>query len=159
MSKRVVPLLLMRGIFIYYNYMHAPLYSTITLCAELIISSIIYYTLYQGYKNKKFPAKLAGFALLYEIVFNISYMASRVPSQAKATHVESAFVIALAIVHGILSLIMFLALIVFFIFAWTRYKKGINYFATHKVLTFTFLFFWTFSIVSGVVFYLVEYLF
>jgi len=139
--------------------MHAPLVSTITLFAELVISAIIYYTLYQGYKNNKFPTKLAGFALLYEAVFNISYMVSRVPSQTHAARVASPFLIALAIVHGILSLVMFVALIIFFIFAWTRYRKGENYFHSHKILTSVFLFFWTFSIVSGVLFYLVEYIF
>lgn len=138
--------------------MHAPLFSTITLCTELIISSIIYYTLFQGYKHNKFPTMLAGVALLYEIIFNITYMASRVPSQQKAAHAASPFLIGLAIIHGTLSLLMFLALVVFFIFAWSRYRKGHNYFASHKILTWTFLVFWTFSIVSGVLFYFVEYI-
>jgi heme A synthase len=137
--------------------MHAPLYSTVTLFAEIVISSIIYYTLYQGYKNNRFPAKLAGFALLYEIVFNISYMASQVPEHAKAAKVESAFVITLAIIHGILSLIMFIALLLFFLLAWRSYKKEINYFKAHKILTMLFLIFWTFSVVSGIIFYIVEY--
>lgn len=139
--------------------MHAPLYSTITLFAELIISTIIYYTLYQGYKHNRFPTKLAGFALLYEIIFNISYMASRVPSQQHAAKVASLFLIILAIIHGTLSLLMFIALVIFFIFAWKSYRKGDNFFATHKTMTWLFLIFWTFSIVSGVLFYFVEYLF
>ncbi|HEX7041740.1 MAG TPA: hypothetical protein VF189_00680 [Patescibacteria group bacterium] len=138
--------------------MHSPLYSTITLFAEIIVSFIVYYSLYSGYKHNKFPTKLAFGALIYELVFNITYMASRVPAQAKSARLETPFIIGLAIVHGLLSLIMFVALIVFFIFAWTRYRKGINYFHAHKILTFTFLFFWTFSIVSGVLFYIIEYL-
>src|SRR5690349_8813743 len=109
-----------------------PLYSTITLFAELIISTIIYYTLYQGYKHNKFPTKLAAFALIYELVFNISYMISRVSPQIKSTHVESPFLIGLAIVHGILSLIMFITLIIFFILAWKNYAKGVNYFVKYK---------------------------
>jgi len=136
-----------------------PLYSTITLFAELIISTIIYYTLYQGYKHNRFPTKLAAFALLYELIFNITYMFSRVSPHIKATRVESPFVIGLAIVHGILSLIMFVTLIIFFILAWRNYQKDINYFVKHKIFTYIFLFFWTFSIVSGVTFYLVEYVF
>jgi uncharacterized membrane protein YozB (DUF420 family) len=139
--------------------MHAPLYSTITLLAELGISAIIYYTLYQGYKHNKFPSILAGGALLYEAIFNISYMVSRVSTHVKALPLDSKFEVALAIVHGILSLIMFIALIVFFIFAWTRYRKGMNYFQNHKALTALFLVFWTFSIVSGVLFYFLEYVF
>lgn len=138
--------------------MNVFLYSTITLIAELLVSTIIYYTLYQGYKNDKFPTKLAFGALLYEAIFNISYMVSRVPAHAKAAKLENPFVVGLAIVHGTLSLLMFIALIVFFLFAWTQYRKEINYFKNHKILTFTFLFFWTFSIVSGVLFYFIVYL-
>ena len=139
--------------------MHAPLYSTITLFAEILISVIIYYTLYQGYKHAKFPVKLAAAALLYEIFFNISYMVTQTPKHAKAAAVESPFVIGIAIIHGVLSLIMFVTLIIFFVLAWKHYKKGKNYFKDHQVLTKLFLVFWTFSVVSGIVFYLVEYVF
>jgi hypothetical protein len=138
--------------------MHAPLYSTITLIAELFVSAAIYYSLYQGYKHNRFPAKLAGAALLYEILFNISYMVTRVGANENAARVEPPFVVGLAIVHGTLSLLMFIALIVFFFFAWRKYLKGKNYFHEHKILTTLFLIFWTFSILSGITFYIVDYL-
>ena len=138
--------------------MHAPLYSTITLFAELVISGIIYFTIYQGYKHNRFFSMLAGFALLYEICFNISYMVSRVPEHAKFDKVAPAVIIVFAIVHGVLSLLMFLALIVFFVFAFFSYRKGNNFFQKHKILTTIFLIFWTFSIVSGIIFYLLEYI-
>lgn len=139
--------------------MQAPLYSTITLIAELFVSAAIYYSLYQGYKHNRFPVKLAAAALIYEIIFNISYMAMQVPQHAKATGVESPFVIGLAIVHGVLSLIMFITLVIFFILAFEHYRKGVNYFKRHKIFTIIFTCFWTFSIVSGILFYFVEYIF
>jgi len=139
--------------------MHAPLYSTITLFAEIIISTVIYYTLYQGYKHNKFPVKLASAALLYEILFNITYMVSQVPNHARTARIEPAFVIALAIIHGILSLLMFLSLIVFFLAAWLAYRRKTNFFKNHSTLTMTFLIFWTLSVASGIVFYLMEYVF
>ncbi|HVZ12275.1 MAG TPA: hypothetical protein VG965_04560 [Patescibacteria group bacterium] len=139
--------------------MHAPLYSSITLFAELIISAVIYFTLYSGYKNNKFPTIPAAAALIYELIFNITYMAGRVPSHVKVAKIEKPSIVILAIVHGVLSLIMFIALIVFFIVAWKNYKKGVNYFREHKTQTMIFIFFWTFSIVTGVLFYLVEYVF
>lgn len=137
--------------------MHAPLFSTITLFTEIIISAIVYYTLFLGYKRNTFPTKLAFFALIYEAIFNISYMARRVPDHAKVATIEPGYIIALAIVHGVLSLIMFLALILFFILAYRSYKKEKNFFRDHKKLTYTFIFFWTFSIVSGILFYFFEY--
>lgn len=139
--------------------MTAPLYSTITLFAEIIVSSIIYYTIYQGYNRNKFPARLAGLALFYEIIFNITYMVSRTNVHIKEVKLEPPFVIGVAITHGVLSLIMFLSLIVFFIIAWKKYRSGINYFKIKKALTFAFLAFWSFSVVSGILFYLVEYVF
>lgn len=135
--------------------MNIPLYSTITLFAEIVISTIIFYTFYQSYMHNKFPVRLAGFALLYEIIFNISYMASRVPSHTEK--IEIPWHIALAIFHGTLSLVMFLALIVFFILAWRKYRKGINYFKIHTIMTILFLVFWSLSVLSGILFYFVEY--
>lgn len=135
--------------------MHAPLYSALTLGAEIVVSSIIFYSLYQGYKHNKFPTALAAFAIIYEILFNISYMVSRVPNHIEK--IEPPFHIALAIFHGTISLVMFLSLIIFFIFAWKNYRRGINFFSKHKVLTMTFLFFWSASVLSGILFYFVEY--
>lgn len=135
--------------------MQIPLYSTITLLAEIVISTIIFYTFYQSFRHNKFPTKLAAFALLYEIVFNITYMASRVPSHTEK--IEIPWHIALAIFHGTLSLIMFVALIVFFVFAWRKYRQGVNYFKAHTNLTILFLVFWSLSVLSGILFYFVEY--
>ncbi len=136
---------------------NAPLYSSLTLFAEIVISAIIYYTIYQGYKNNKFLTKLATFALSYEIIFNISYMVYRTFTH-KETVPHPPAVIALAAIHGSLSLLMFLSLIVFFVLAWKNYKKGLNFFKDHRNLTLVFLIFWTFSVVSGIIFYFVEYL-
>lgn len=132
-----------------------PLYSTITLIAEIVISAAIYYSIYSGYTHNKFPWKLAGAALAYEIFFNISYMVLRFSAHT-GTHEPSAG-LALAIIHGVLSLAMFIALIVFFVLAWINYRKGINYFRLHRVWTIIFLVFWTLAVVSGILFYLVEY--
>lgn len=135
--------------------MHPPLYSTITLVAEFVISGVIFYTFYKGYKEGKFQTALAGVALAYEILFNISYMARRVPNPS--SKVLPTPYIALAAFHGILSLVMFLTLIVYLFLAWKNYKKEINYFKKHKTFTVIFLFFWTISVVTGLMFYLVEY--
>lgn len=137
--------------------MHGPLFSTITLFTELLVSFAVYFSIYKGYRFGKFPTKIAFAALSYETIFNISYMFSRVPAHAKASKATPPFLVILAIVHGVLSLIMFVSLVVFFILAWRSYKKEKNYFLDHKRITFTFLFFWTFSIISGILFYLLEY--
>jgi ABC-type phosphate/phosphonate transport system permease subunit len=137
--------------------MSAPIYSTVTLVAEIFVSSAIFYSFYQGYKNNKFPEKLAIAALTYEILFNISYMAYRLPSHEDVP--RATWRTILGAFHGTLSLIMFISLIAFFALAIKNYRKDTNYFKEHKRLTFTFLCFWTLSILTGMTFYFVEYYF
>ena len=135
--------------------MNAPLFSTFSLITELLVSTAIFYIFYKGYKHNVYSTKLAAVTILYELIFNISYMAKRTPTATSAT---SSPATPLAIVHGILSLIMFVSLIVFFIVAWNKYKKGQNFFKDHKILTIVFLFFWTVSVLSGATFYILRYI-
>lgn len=135
--------------------MSIPLYSTITLFAEIIISAAIFYTFYRSYKYNKFPVKLAAVTLAYEIIFNISYMFSRVRNHIEK--LEIPWHVALAIFHGTLSLLMFISLIIFFLLAWRKYRKGENYFKAHRNITIIFLLFWSISVLSGILFYFVEY--
>lgn len=134
----------------------APLHSTITLCAEVVVSIIVLYSIYRGYVKGKFPAILAGVALLYEILFNVTYMVSRLGAQTDNQFITPVD-LGLAITHGTLSFIMFIALIVFFVLAWIGYGKGVNYFKTHHTLTITFIVFWTISVLSGILLYFVVY--
>lgn len=134
-----------------------PLTSTITLIAELFVSLIIYLTLYRGYKRGTFLTLPAFGALFYETVFNISYMVSRTPDHLKSTVVKPLYLVLIGATHGILSLLMFIALVIFFFLAWKNYKKGVNYFLIHKKTTILFTILWTLSILSGISFYLLEY--
>lgn len=137
--------------------MAAPLQSTLTLFAEIIITIIVLYVFYSGYRKNKFPRYLAAFAIGYEIVFNISYMVSRMLTHNVAASRDTGIEIALAAFHGTLSLMMFILLIVFFVFAWKNYSKGTNYFKKRKKITVLFLIFWLVSVLSGILFYIVEY--
>ena len=137
--------------------MHIPLFRTITLFTELLVTVSILYIFYSGYKKNKFPFTLAACTLAYEILFNISYMASRVLSGENPGTLQPPAIIALAIFHGIFSLLMFLALLVFIILAWINYKKGLNYFLLHKNFTKVFIFLWLIAVISGIVFYFVTY--
>jgi uncharacterized membrane protein YozB (DUF420 family) len=139
--------------------MAIPLYSTITLFTEIIMTAVILYIFYSGYKNKKFPTKLAFIAIAYEVLLNISYMVYRTLTESDGSKIDSGFEIVLAIMHGVLALVLFIALIVFLILAWKNYKKGVNYFKKHKYLTMIFIIFWLMAVLSGILFYFVEYVF
>ncbi len=133
-------------------------YSTVTLFAEVIVTSIVLYVFYEAYSRHVFHKWLVAGALTYEVLFNISYMViSSVQHVATDTGGDTALQEILAIAHGTLSLIMFVALIVYLVLAWRGYNKGRNYFREHKALTWTFVIFWLLAILSGIVFYFVIY--
>lgn len=134
--------------------MNAPLLSTFSLITEIIITISIFYIFYKGYFTGVFHSKLALVTILYELIFNISYMAGRTP---QATQKTASIASPFAIFHGILSLVMFVLLIIFLLIAWTKYKKEINFFKNHTVLTIFFLIFWTLSVTSGIAFYVMRY--
>jgi len=134
---------------------HAPLYSTVALLAELLVSLAVFYTFYQGYKRNKLPEKVAIGAIVYEILFDISYMLYRSPTRESGAN--KTLLTGFGIFHGALSLLMFVSLIAFFILAIKNYRRNVNYFLIHKRSTLAFLVFWSISVISGVILYFVEY--
>jgi heme A synthase len=135
-----------------------PWFSTFTLFTEIIVTSAILYVIYTGYVKNEFPGHVAAAALSYEILFNISYMASRLFTHEDSTqYPDSPFHVALAIFHGTFSLIMFVLLLVFMFFAWRGYRSGKNYFRIHKKLMVVFLISWMIAVLSGFLFYYEAY--
>jgi uncharacterized membrane protein YozB (DUF420 family) len=135
--------------------MHAPLYSTIAVFAEILVTAAIFYTFYQGYKHNRLPEKVAIGAVVYEILFDISYMIYRLP--ARESGANKSLITGLGIFHGTLSLVLFISLIVFIVLAIKNYRRNVNYFLVHKRVTFVFLICWSLAVISGVVLYFLEY--
>jgi multisubunit Na+/H+ antiporter MnhB subunit len=136
--------------------MDPPLLSTITLFTEIIITVLIVYVFYNGYRWNKFPFRIATFALTYEILFNISYMIySALTHEHREIH--SPLHIWLAIFHGIFSLVMFIALVILLIIAYRKYRKKVNFFRKHRLVTFLFVILWMIAVFSGILFYFVAY--
>ncbi|MDR3519873.1 MAG: hypothetical protein P4L63_03245 [Candidatus Pacebacteria bacterium] len=133
--------------------MNIPFFSTFTLFTETIVTISILYVFYSGYKKNKFPFKIVAIALAYEIAFNISYMTYRAISNVKNEPKMPSLILDLAIFHGIFSLVMFVALLIFMGLAWKNYRKGINYFKLHSVFSMLFLICWLVAVFSGIFFY------
>lgn len=135
-----------------------PLVSTITLITELAITAGVLTLFYRAYKYGVFSRILALVVLSYEIIFNISYMISRVLTHDKAEIAHhSPFHIGVAIFHGTFSLLMFVTLIIFLTFAWRGYARGENFFKNHKTLSIWFLVLWMIAVISGALFYYIAY--
>lgn len=139
--------------------MEAPVLSTITLLTEIVVSLCVYYVIWRGYTQGVFVRWLAFAVLSYEALFNITYMFSRLGSRVQPSEVipHSSFMVGLAIFHGIFSIIMFVSLVAFFIYAARHYRYGENFFRVYRTLTGTFAIAWGISILSGIVFYFVLY--
>ena len=136
-----------------------PLFSTFTLFTEIIVTFSILYIFYSGYVRNKFPTKLVFLTLVYEILFNISYMTYRALTHDAETgeHAHTAFHTAVAAFHGIFALSMFIALLIFLIIAWRKYKHEINFFKEHRIFTWIFIILWFIAIGSGILFYYLAY--
>ena len=138
--------------------MPIPLWSTITLATELLVTLSVLYIFYKSYRTGRFPNILASITVAYEVIFNITYMASRELGHKNPSALEPSGVILLAIFHGIFSLVMFIALLVFLGIAWRAYRKGTNFFALHPKITISFIILWLIAVITGFAFYYVSYL-
>jgi hypothetical protein len=136
--------------------MHAPLQSNITLVAELFIAVVIFSIIYRAYFGNVFMKKLALFAIVYETIFNIGYMVLR--SVTKAQYVFSPSMKVVGALHGILSLVILIAVIILFVKASRADKRGENYFKMHPVVTILFSLGWIVSLLSGVWLYWAAYI-
>jgi hypothetical protein len=139
-----------------------PILSVVTLLTEMCITASVFFIIWKGYRQGIFYRLFAFLVLGYESLFNITYMASRLvtqyPSQTPA-QVPNPYQTALAIFHGTFSLIMFVALVVFFLLAARGYRCGENYFLKHHRVTMAFLIAWSVSILSGITFFFMLYIF
>lgn len=141
-------------------HMTIPIFSIITLITELFITASVFYIVWKGRTQGVFYKKLTYTVLSYEALFNITYMVhqamERAPEHIPTSH--GPYVTLFGIFHGIFSLLMFVALIVFMITAAKRYAGGENFFLVRSTLTNIFLGAWSISILSGVGFFVILYL-
>ena len=143
---------------LYYTGMHIPIWSIVTLLTELIVTASVYFIIWKAYTTGIFLRYFAFAVLGYEALFNITYMSTRAAS-GQGNTVYSPYETMLAIFHGTFSLLMFAALVAFFMLATYVYARGENYFLDHKRITFSFIIAWGISILSGLVFFISLYVF
>ncbi len=129
--------------------MQPPIQSILTLLSELAVTVAVMIIIWRAFTRGQFMRWLALAVIAYEILFNVSYMLSREGVESRSV-VYNPYTTGLAIFHGTFSLFMFAALIVFFLVAAARYRRGENYFLSRKGLTLTFVILWFVSILSGI---------
>jgi len=95
--------------------------------------------------------------LCFEAVANVSYMAYRLVVPARPAGLPG-WLVATAALHGLLSLVMLLALVFFAAMAWRDDARGENFFRDHAATTWAFVGFWGLSILSGEFLFVATYL-
>ena len=137
--------------------MHIPLISTLTLLAEVIVASLIFFVVYTGYAHNNFQKKTTEWTIGYEIIVNVGYMLYRSIAHPQS-YALSSLLKVVAMAHGILSLAMLIWVVVFFLKARRGYASGENYFKKHRIVTMAFTACWLASIFSGIFLYLKVYM-
>jgi hypothetical protein len=132
------------------------LFSTLSAITELVVTAAVVYFFWRALKHQNYRWPIITAALVYETQFNITYMVSRFGAHTESEN--AAWYTLFVIFHGTLSLIMFLGLIGFVLWARSAYKAG----DPHPLgrvhgLTYTFLALWGVSIVSGEILYILQF--
>lgn len=133
-----------------------PAFSAFTAVTELFVTAAIFYVGYRAIADDVFETNILVASLAYEVVFNISYMTSRLFTHDHTTH-HPDWLVGLLAGHGILSLVMFVGLLGLSWAAWRRHREGGNLLAEKIGWTALFAVLWTVSILSGEAIFLLEY--
>jgi uncharacterized membrane protein YozB (DUF420 family) len=133
-----------------------PWFSTFTASTELAVTAAVFYVFHRAIEHGEFAGRVLGAAIAYEVLFNISYMTSRLFTHDHGTH-HADWMVATLAGHGALSLAMFVGLLVFSFLAWRGHRQGRNVFAEHQRWTAAFAGLWMVSLLSGEIVFLFEY--
>lgn len=128
-----------------------PLLSTVSAVTEIFVTAAVFWFFGQALFQARYRWIPIALAVAYETAFNISYMVARIfTHQEGSTHVHDAWVTWFVALHGTLSLAMFLGLVAFVAWAWVRVRRGDAHpLGRHRGLSWTFLAFWTVSVLTG----------
>jgi len=141
--------------------MHIPAFSLFSAISELFVTAGVLFVVFRNWSRRPFPFALFIGVALFEGLINVMYMAKRasdasVATAAAANALSTGMKIGFA-VHGLLSLLAYLVFVVLGVFAHQEQQRQRWFFREHPALTWTFLVFWTISIGSGEVLFVLRY--
>lgn len=130
-------------------------FSTFAAISELFVTTAVLTVIIGNLRGRPLRWKLLWGTLAFELFINISYMVSRVVviAQNDPTPLAS-WIGVLGALHGILSLIMFVGLIILALLATRAFRHSEVFFQKHQTLSYFFMTLWLISVGSGEVIYL-----
>lgn len=137
--------------------MSVPAFSIFSAISEVFVTIAVLYAVLSNLYGKPLRWPLLGAVIAFELCVNVVYMAGKA-ADADADSTLSTGMKLFFAGHGILSLAMFLGLAVLFILAVIDVKSGRpSWFQRHPVGTWTFVFFWMVSVISGETIFFLHY--
>lgn len=138
--------------------MEIPLFSWFSAISEMFVTLGVLYGIITCLRGNPLPKKLLGAVLIFEFTINVVYMA-KMAGKADSSSELSAAMKAFFAAHGILSLLMFIAIAATYLLALADEMKGRpNWFYRNKVWSYVLIFFWILSVGSGEVMFYLRYL-
>lgn len=140
--------------------MNAPAFSTFSAIAEFFVSAGVFYIVLRSWRQKGFAWLFATVLIVFEFSVNMMYMIFRmreVSAGEVAERVPNPLAPFMAL-HGMLSLVVFLLLVVYSYLAFVAQKRGRHFFHDHPTLAWSYLGLWILSVGSGWALYAISYL-
>ena len=138
--------------------MSIPAFSIFSAISELLVTAGVFYVVRRNWIRRPFPLALFLAVALFEALVNVMYMANRAAAAAAGHDPVSTGVKIFFAAHGTLSLLAYLAFVIFGVLAWQEQRAQRWFFPSHPRLTWTFLVVWTISIASGEALFALRYL-
>lgn len=129
--------------------MEIPAFSIFSALSELVVTAIVLYVIIANLRGRPFAWRLLGGALVFEVCVNVVYMIKRAAAVDAYEELSRGLIVLFA-VHGILSLVMLMGLILAYLVATFDQKAGRQtWFQQHPAMTWGFIGLWLLSVGSG----------
>lgn len=137
--------------------MNAPAFSIFSAVSEIFVTIGVLYAIIRAVKGNGLPKWLMGGVLLFELCVNVVYMAGRASHADKSTELTTAMKIFYAL-HGTLSLVMFVTLVVLYLISlYGESKANDNWFFRHPRSSWALVLVWMLSVGTGEAIFVMRY--
>ena len=137
--------------------MEIPTFSIFSAISEVFVTIAVLYGIVTTLRGNKFPKALMGGVLIFELCVNVVYMANMASRADKSSDLSPGLKAFFA-GHGILSLLMFLAIAAVYLLALRDESNGReNWFRRNRTASYVLIFFWMVSVLSGEAIFFMRY--
>lgn len=138
--------------------MNIPMFSIFSAISEIFVTIGLLYAILTGVRTGAIPKWLMGGVLLFELCVNVAYMTNRAAAADQSTELSSGMKLFYA-AHGTLSLVLFVVLCVIYLLSlYGESKDQKTWFYRHPVGSWTLVFFWMISMLTGEAIFVMRYL-